>query len=362
MKILIIAPINSIHTIRWINGLVNHVDELHIASSHKLIDKIDDRIIFHKLKYKAPLGYLLNYNRLRRIIEKQNYDLIHTHFLSGYGTLSFLSVNIKKNRHILSMWGSDIYDFPNKSFLHKELIWRVTKNATVLTSTSNVMKEQYLKLYNYPKEKIKVVPFGVDIDLFTGKAKENSDKYTIGIAKNIETKYGIQYLIEGFKILNDKYHDAELHIIGDGSLLNEMKNLSKSLGVDENVIFHGRVRNELLPKYMYSWDVCVIPSIMDSESFGVSAVEASACSLPVIASNVGGLPEVVQNDKSGIIIPAKNSQAIADELEYLYLNPDILKKMGLAGRKIVEDKYNWDNNVKEMYHIYLETIKNQIKS
>lgn len=356
MKLLIIAPVNSIHTVRWINSLVEKVTELHVVSMHELNDKINDKIIFHRLKFHPPLGYIFNWQELKKIIGLYNFDVIHTHYLSGYGTLSKLSVNNKMNKHIISMWGSDIYDFPQRSFIHRKLIWWVTKDVKLITSTSHEMKKQYLRLYNLPKDRIKVVPFGVDIELFSKELNSSNvgtktkKDFVIGLAKNIELRYGIKFLIEGFYQFHKNYPLSKLHIIGDGVLLKDMKEIVKKLNMIEHIIFHGRKKNDELRDFMRNWDVCVIPSL--EESFGVAAVEASACSLPVIATNVGGLPEVVINNVSGLIISPESSEEIALKLEYLYLNPDISKKLGKAGREIVEKKYNWKDNVHTMYELY----------
>lgn len=353
MKLLIIAPINSIHTVRWVNSLVNHVDCLVVASMHGIVEKIDTRIVYHKLPYSAPIGYFLNYRALKRIIKAENPDMIHTHFMSGYGTLSSLAVNKKRYPHLLSMWGSDIYDFPNKSPIHKALIKWASNKATCLASTSHVMKRQFYKIYPKFKNAIAVTPFGVDTELFRpDPEKKDIDVFNIGIAKNMEDKYGVKYLIEGFSEFNRKLPKSKLHIIGSGSKLDEMKVLAKSLNISQNVNFHGRVNNAELPDYLNSWDVSVVPSILDSESFGVSAVEASACGLPVIVSNVGGLPEVVDHMKTGIVVPARDSGAIAQELEFLFKNKEIMASMGSMGREKVLENYSWEKSVAIMVSLY----------
>ncbi|WP_405400104.1 glycosyltransferase [Maribacter sp. Asnod2-G09] len=355
MKLLIVAQINSIHTIRWINSLINFVDELHIASMHEPLESIDDRIVIHKLPRKAPMGYFTNHKSLKNIILKIKPDLIHTHYMSGYGTLSALAVNRQLHPHLLSMWGSDIYDFPEKSFVHKRIIRWVADKATILASTSHVMKSQFYKVYpNYPN-RIEVTPFGVDTELFKpNRLLGNTDVFNIGIAKNIEDKYGINFLIEGFASFNKDYPNSKLHIIGQGSKTESLIKQVQDLELKEKVVFYGRINNKDLPKYINSWNVCVFPSIL--ESFGVSAVETCSCALPVIVSNVGGLPEVVEDGVTGIIIPPKNPEAIYRELTRLFLNPELCLNMGLKGRERVLNKYDWNENVKQMVLIYKKML------
>lgn len=355
MKLLLISPTSSIHTIRWANSLINYVDELHLVTMHKILEKLDDRIEVHHLKIKAPLGYLLNYKALKKIICSVSPDIINTHYLSGYGMLSYLSVSKNKTPYLLSMWGSDVYTFPHKSIFHKYLIKLTTEKATRLASTSVAMRKEFQEIYPSYKSEISLTPFGVDTKNFSPntKVKKNS-LFTIGIAKNLERKYGIEYLIEGFKKFNDKNPKSQLEIIGDGIIKEDFKRLSRKLNLENKIIFHGRINNNKLSNILNTWDVYVIPSLF--ESFGVSAVEASSCGLPVIGTNVGGLPEVIEDNTTGFIIPSKNPQAISEKLQILFDNVELRVEMGKKGRELVLKNYDWEENVKTMIEIYNKTI------
>ena len=101
--------------------------------------------------------------------------------------------------------------------------------------------------------------------------------------------------------------------------------------------------------------ISVFPSM--NESFGVSVIEASACEKPVIVSNVGGLPEVVENGVTGIVVPPANTLELSKAIEKLILDKTLRIKMGKAGRDRVETMYNWENNVSEMIDIYKGIVK-----
>lgn len=354
MRILLISPASSIHTIRWTNALINHVDELCLASIHEPLEKLDTRIKFIKLKYPAPLGYFLNYKKLRNIIKEFKPDLINTHYLSGYGTLSALAISKIKTPYLLSMWGSDIYDFPEKSIFHKRLIKWVCKKASKLASTSIAMKTEFNSKYPDINLPIVITPFGVDTDLFSPiENRREEDAFEIGIAKVLKEKYGIEYLIKAFNIFQKekKYSNSRLHIIGDGELEKELKALAFN---NPKIKFHGRIQNSNLPEYLNKWDVYVIPSII--ESFGVSAVEASSCALPVIVSNVGGLPEVIVDKVTGIVVEKCDPYAIAEGLKVLYNDKQLRLSMGQQGRKRVLEHYSWNDNVLTMLEVYNEMI------
>ena len=186
----------------------------------------------------------------------------------------------------------------------------------------------------------------------------NFTYYVIGTVKTLERKYGIEYLIKAFKILSDKYPELPLKllIVGGGSLETELKNLAKELGIWNKTIFTGKVPFEEVPVYHNMLSVSVSVSVSESESFGVAVVEAMACGKPVVVSNVGGLPEVVEDGKTGFVVPPKNPEKTAEAIERLVLDKDLRKNMGQAARDRVINLYNWDNCVDRMIKIYDEAI------
>ena len=111
-----------------------------------------------------------------------------------------------------------------------------------------------------------------------------------------------------------------------------------------------------VPAALQSLDIACIPSILDSESFGVSAVEAMSCSVPVVVSDVDGLKEVVDDGVTGFVVERKNPQAMADKIIELIKSPDLRISMGAAGRQRVLSLYNWDDNVKYMADCLNKTV------
>lgn len=131
-----------------------------------------------------------------------------------------------------------------------------------------------------------------------------------------------------------------------------MQALTTELGVADNVQFLGWVENNEVPALLNTFDIYVAPSTLDSESFGVAIVEASACNLPVIVTNVGGLPEVVINEVTGIVVEPDNVELLCAAIEKLLINPALRHEMGEAGRENVLTKYEWDFCVRKMVDIY----------
>ena len=360
MKIIFLGEATSIHTIRWVNSLSEKGIEVILVSLKGEVDiigKINENVKVIYLPFGTKLGYYLNVFALKKIISKEKPDLINAHYASGYGTLGRLS---GFNKKLLNVWGSDVYDFPNESKVKKRIIEKNLKSYTAIASTSYCMAEETKKYLENKNRKIYITPFGVDTKKFKNlNIEKNKNELVIGIVKTLTENYGIEYLIRAIKELEntldiENYKKIRLLIYGKGELKNKLEALTKELQIEDKVIFKGYISNEDVPKALNEMDIFVVPSI--NESFGVAAVEAMACEIPVIASSVGGLKEVVVDNETGYLVSKKNCKEIADKLKKLILDKELRISLGKAGRKRVLENYNWDSNVEYMIKIYEEII------
>jgi glycosyltransferase involved in cell wall biosynthesis len=362
MRICFLASASSIHTVRWVNAMVERGHDVHLITMHKPDkDKIDNRVNVYVLPFSSPIGYYLNVFRVRKLLKHIKPDILNTHYASGYGTLSRL---VKFEPTLLSVWGSDVFDFPYQSKMNKKILTKNLNAATQIASTSFVMKKQIEKFVS-PRLPIEVTPFGVDMNLFkTGQIKnEQSEEITIGIVKSLEECYGVEYLIRATAVLIKKLERNQLDneakkvrllIVGEGSLRDQLQNIARELGISHITTFIGAVPNTQVPHYLNKMDIFCLPSLQ--ESFGVAAVEASACELPLVVSNVGGLPEVVKDGETGFVVEPKNIEKLADRLYDLVINPELRLKMGKNGRHFVSSFYNWEDNVTKMENVYNDLV------
>lgn len=368
LKIMFISAANSIHTVRWVNSLSNEF-EIHLVycKNHRPnIDNINSKVVLHELKFKAPYGYYLNVIQLRNLYKKIKPDIINVHYASGYGTLARVA---KIRPVLLSVWGSDVYDFPNESKFKKKILQKNIMFADEIASTSKVMAKELKKQIPMLKKDIHITPFGVDIEKFKKIETERAgNDFNIGNIKKLEKKYGIEYLILGVEKLirkleksgNDETAKAiKLYIYGDGSQKQELESMIIEHKLENNVFLMGRIANDIVPEKLGQLDVFCAPSILNSESFGVAVVEAMACEVPVIASDVDGFSEVMVNNETGYIVEKKNADKIAEALEKLLNNPKQRIEFGKNGRKRVIENYNWEDNVKKMEEIYTRMEKNK---
>lgn len=369
MKILLLADPSSTHTIKWANSLAQKGLNIFLFGLSTCGNENIDRHISvisnpgyswfkkHKDGSLIKVTYLTSYFNLKKKFREIKPDILHAHYASSYGLLGSL---MNFHPYILSIWGNDITEFPRKSYLHKLVIKRILKKTDILTATSSYLKEKTLL---YTNKNISIIPFGIDTNKFKKSNYANPEKkegdILIGIFKSLENHYGIDLLIKAIKKLTVKIKmSVKLLIIGGGSLEFEFKRLVNELDLSEKVIFTGKINHDQIVQYHNMVDIAVYPSIR--ESFGVSVLESSACEVPVIVSDVGGLTEVALNNKTGIVVKSGNIDMIVEALEKLILNPSLREQYGNQGRKFVQQNYNWDMNVNQMINIYEELLRKDL--
>jgi glycosyltransferase involved in cell wall biosynthesis len=187
------------------------------------------------------------------------------------------------------------------------------------------------------------------------KPKDFPDQFRIGFVKALSRKYGPDYLIKAMPKICKSVPNAKLVIIGKDIevMNNKLRNLASQLGVAERVEFAGFIPKEQIPQVMNSFDVLVNPSIVN-ESFGVAVLEAEACGVPVVATNVGGVPEVCVDGKTGFLVPAKDADALAEKIILLAKDPALRQRLGTEGRNFVLKNYYWEDNVDKTLKLFEE--------
>lgn len=350
MRVALMAGANAIHTIRWANGLAAAGLDVHLLTAHPLCHKLDAKVHLHQLPFRAPWGYLLNVVAVRRLLESIKPDLLNPHYATGYGTLARLS---GFRPLVLSVWGSDVYDFPRKSNVHRRLLAANILAADVIGSTSFCMARvtKAVQVHN----KVHITPFGIDENLFHPFEVEgrSSDELVIGTIKTLGPKYGVDTLIEAFAIAWDQLgcpDNLYLEISGGGPQRSELEELVVRLGVSERVRFFGPVPHERVPEMLNRLDVYVALSRV--ESFGVAILEACACAKPVLVSDADGPAEVTVDGETGLIVERDSPNAAAEALVKLIEEPAMRTRMGAAGRLHVIEHYTWENSVRQMLAAY----------
>jgi glycosyltransferase involved in cell wall biosynthesis len=245
------------------------------------------------------------------------------------------------------------------SFMLQENV-KVSKKITYST-------ESLKTSYNLPESKSILIPNGVDTNLFyyrhNGKIKELlgiNDDFVLGFVGSLEEWVDLETIFEAAKMLRN-YIKVKIIIVGNGSKYLKFKNLSRSYGVQSDVIFTGSVPYSKVPEYISSMDVCLLPfntSIVSRNALPIKLFEYMACERPVISSSIPGIRDAVGD----AVLYFSNLNELIQNVLKLYYNEELRIKMGKKGRAIVKQKFSWDEISKRFEKVLIEVVEDERRS
>jgi L-malate glycosyltransferase len=359
MKVLLLSDAYSEHTEKWALGLAGQGIQIGLFSFNKadypwyehhnitVFFEPEERI--NAERFLTKLSYIKYVSIVKKIVRHFKPDILHAHYATSYGLVGALS---GFHPFILSVWGSDVYNFPGKSKFHKRIFQYNLRKADMLMSTSHVMRAELKK---YTTKDISVTPFGVNVDEFSPVERRNVNGIVnVGTIKPIEEKYGISDIIDAAALLVNNNSGIRYHfyLIGPGSDLDHYRKVIEEKQLTSFFDVTGRIPFSDIGKYHQLLDIFLNVSVEDSESFGVAAVEAMACGKPVIVSAVGGLLEVIDNGASGMVVPKHDPEKLAAAIHHLATHPEEAGELGKKARERVLQNYNWQSNLQRMVTCY----------
>ena len=242
------------------------------------------------------------------------------------------------------------------SFYRKTIGKATLKRTDMLIATTESYAATSRDIW---KREPAVIPNAVDEKVFNPGVSGDRVRERHGIDGNIVLYVGrlvfhkgIEYLIE-----SARYVDATFLIVGSGNKERELRRFAANRGLKRKVRFVGRVSEKELPEYYAAADVFVLPSVSRLEAFGIVALEAMASGKPVIVSDIPGVSEVIVEGVQGIRARPMDSKDIAKKINTLLKDEDLRKRMGIAGRRLVEEKYTWNKVVEDVERVYLELVE-----
>jgi len=302
---------------------------------------------------------------------KHEVDIIHVHIGSSPLELiaALLYTKLKKKPLVATYHGDVIPS--RKSIAYRSSVWiynavvrKVLDSADIIISPSEYYINESIFLGKY-YDKIVSIPNGINLEDFDIPYSKEECREKLGLPTDkkiilflgvLHPKKGPDVLLKAMPRVLSKVPNTELVIAGDGIMRRELEELSEKLGINDYVNFAGFIPENLKPLYYNSADVFCLPSIMTSESFGIVNLEAMVCSVPVVASKIGGVPDVVKDRENGLLIPPKDPDALADAIIYLLENEDVRKKMGKNAREKVKN-YSWERIAEMTEEVYKSLIE-----
>lgn len=361
MRICYVADAASIHTQRWASHFAQHHD-VHVLSFREAAIPGVEVYTLGSLKVLGKARYPLQAPRARRLLRKIDPDVVHSMALTSYG---FVAALTGRRPLITSVWGYDILQAPHRSPLHLWITRYGLRKADLVTATGDALAEATRPFM--PREKaIHVVPYGIDLDDFApatvnGAGAEPPWEPALGAGgpviasvKALRVEKGFNFLISAMADVVKRHPEATLVLAGDGPERHALEQQARALGLAGRVQFLGDVSHARVPELLRHVDIYVQPSL--TESFGVSALEASATGLPVIATAVEGGRDIVRDGETGFLTPPSSSAALSDAIIRLLDDPGLGRSLGEAGRRFVAERYQWRDNADQMEALYREVI------
>lgn len=362
MRICYVSSNLNVHDERFLIKFVENKYEVHVVSFTK--NKINERneLYFHNYhlkmegkSIKSLLNIYYGVKFLKNLIKEIKPDILHAGYTESDG---FLSALTGFHPFLLMPWGSDILIGPKKSIVNRLRTKYAIRKADMITCDAEFVKNEIIKLSGYPKDKIIVFPQGIDLKKFNTKVDGSEirnklgweDKKILVMTRNFHPVYGIEYFLEALPEVIKENPDVRVILCGDGPLRDKLTQIVTSHSISNYVFFAGHVPNDELPKYFRAADAYVSSSLSDGTS--LSLLEAMACGLPVVVTDVPAILEWVENGKNGFVVPRQNSKILARKIIDLLNDEKSQKKFSSKNIKIAEEKANWDKNFNKLEKMY----------
>jgi glycosyltransferase involved in cell wall biosynthesis len=300
------------------------------------------------------------YRATLSVARERRADVIHAHWAIPTGPAAVHAARRLRVPSVITLHGGDVYvnpaqgyDFPTRWYVRPPLRWTL-RHAGALTAITEDCRQHALRA-GAPEEAMQIVFNGTDLRRFSPPPDGRPVDPRFGpsmifACRQLFPRKGIRFLIEAAAQLQPRFPGLKVVLAGDGFERPELERLAASLGLEDAVTFLGWVPNRDLPQYYRAAAVSVIPSL--EEGFGIPAAEAMGCETAVVASDAGGLPEVVEHGVTGLVVPRGDATALAGAIGELLADPARRREMGEAGRQRALRLFDWDRTAEQFEGIY----------
>lgn len=261
-----------------------------------------------------------------------------------------LSIPVVTTIHGVSAKINPLWDFGQFVYLNTFCRYFVFKMSTRVICLTNSNAQDLLRLGCSP-DKLSIIPNGVDLSIFKPACDIKSNNLVVWHGWLVPNK-GLEYLIEAlYFVINNGCPSIKLFLIGDGPLKKYLINLVNRLHLNSNVVFVGKLALNEIPKYLQQANVYVYPSLREGMPWAL--LEAMACGVPIVGSDIPGIRDVITHGKNGLLVPPKDSLALAKAIMSLMVDSDLRYQLGHKGWELAVKEYDWAkicNKVEEIYH------------
>lgn len=312
----------------------------------------------------APLAVASSIQKMMQLTAREKFNLIHAHWVLPNAPAAALVAHIRKIPLVISMHGSDVFMAEKNRVFGAAARW-CFDNAAWLTACSDDLMQRALAL-GADENKTELIPYGADAKAFHVHPEhaarvraelhlEKNDVMILAVGRMVYKK-GFEFLVRAMpKILQDA-PNARLVVVGYGDLRAELEQQAHALDLNGHVTFAGRVPREEIPAYFAASDIVSVPSVRDDagnvDGLPNVVLEGMAAGKPIVASNIAGFPDVIENGASGILVEEKNSEALAAAILKLARDENLRERLGTRARGQVHENLNWENVARKFVNVY----------
>ena len=290
-------------------------------------------------------------------MEAENINHVHAHFASHPAAAGFIIHRLVGIPYSFTAHGSDLHR-------DRHMLREKVAEAAFVVAISDYNKELiFSECQGNYGDKVTVIHCGVDTEVFRCRSNETSHEkgenpFMILCIGTLHEVKGQAYLIEACRKLQERAINFVCHFVGDGPDKDSLTTLADQAGLLEKIRFHGRLTRDEIARLLQDADVLAAPSVptRDGRREGIPVVlmEAMGSGVPVIASNISGIPELVKDKHTGLLVPARDATSLANALECYFTDPNLRRRLGQAGRERVVGDFNLKNSAAKLAQHFMK--------
>ncbi len=335
-----------------------------IARGGSIADELQEKGAAVKILGISSYFNPVNILKLTTLLKKENPDIVHTHgyFASVIGRIAAKYARVPV---IFNHVHSTYWDYKKRNLFIEKLL---SKHTQTIICCSEAVRDFVTNNEKIDLSKTVVIYNGVDEERFSHFNNVSAAKMELGIepddpvigtVSSLTPHKGHKYVLLAARKILETFSSTKFLFVGDGGLKEKLEDQANNLKISSNVIFTGTRKN--IPELLNLMDIFVLPS-SSREGLGISIIEAMAVEKPVVATDIGGIPEVVDNGKTGILIPPQNAEAIAKAVIELLFHPGKAKEMGRLGRLRIIDKFTTKRMISDIENLYRNLFNQKSES
>jgi len=308
----------------------------------------------------GALGILPKSVRFAYEMERAGVTHVHAHFATHPAVAALIVHRLTGTPYSFTAHGSDLH-------VERRMLEQKIQAADFVVTISSYNKNLMIEECNSPvRDKIHVIHCGVDPDFFSPRKKETGNwPLQILCVASFEDVKGHTYLVSACQLLRQRGIDFECHFVGDGPVRVKVEAQIREAALTDRIIVHGPLPRTEIIKMLETSDIFTLPSVPTAggkrEGIPVVLMEAMACGLPVVSSQLSGIPELVDDEVSGILVPPCDVEGLANALQRLGADAALRQQMGRAGREKVLREFNLRSNAAHLAKLFLATRASRAK-